>query len=115
MKSPINLTSKAAQHIKGVLSKHSPSALMRIAIKPTGCSGYKYDFEATSSIVAKDSVFESGGVKLVIDSDSLKYLSGCELDFVREGINTGLKFSNPNVQETCGCGESFSLREKAGN
>ncbi len=68
-----------------------------------------YVVEPAESITALDTVFESNGIQLVIDSESLKYLDGTKVDFSREGLNEGFKFKNPNVKETCGCGESFSL------
>ena len=68
-----------------------------------------YVVETAESITALDTVFESHGIQLVIDSESLKYLDGTKVDFSREGLNEGFKFKHPNVKETCGCGESFSL------
>ncbi|MCL2635792.1 MAG: iron-sulfur cluster assembly accessory protein, partial [Betaproteobacteria bacterium] len=56
-----------------------------------------------------DLVFESAGVKVVVDAKSLPYLDGMELDFAREGLNEGFKFNNPNVKDQCGCGESFNV------
>ena len=58
---------------------------------------------------AEDQVFESNGVKVFVDPKSLAYLDGTELDFVREGLNEGFKFQNPNVKDECGCGESFRV------
>ena len=66
---------------------------------------YKWVYETA----AEDSVFESHGVKVIIDPKSLVYLDGTELDFVREGLNEGFKFNNPNVRGECGCGESFNI------
>ena len=58
---------------------------------------------------AEDQVFESNGIKVFVDPKSLAYLDGTELDFVREGLNEGFKFQNPNVKDECGCGESFRV------
>jgi iron-sulfur cluster assembly accessory protein len=58
---------------------------------------------------SEDQVFESHGVKVIIDPKSLVYLDGTELDFVKEGLNEGFKFTNPNVRGECGCGESFNI------
>jgi iron-sulfur cluster assembly protein len=60
-------------------------------------------------VVADDQVFESHGEKVIIDPKSLAYLDGTELDFVKEGLNEGFKFNNPNVRGECGCGESFNI------
>ncbi len=105
----IHLTERAAEHVRRVLERQGPSAGLRIGVKTTGCSGYAYVFEAAHEIGAGDVVFESHGVKLVVDTESLPYLTGAELDFSREGLNAGLKVQNPNVKATCGCGESFSV------
>jgi iron-sulfur cluster assembly protein len=60
-------------------------------------------------IETDDQVFETLGVKLIVDPKSLPYLDGTELDFTREGLNEGFKFNNPNVKDECGCGESFTV------
>ena len=59
--------------------------------------------------IAEDQVFESHGIKIFVDLKSLAYIDGTELDFVREGLNEGFKFQNPNVKDECGCGESFRV------
>lgn len=114
MKQPsINLTEAAANHVKVFLAERDSNAAgLRVGVKPTGCSGYQYVIEAAERIGGQDAVFESNGVKIVVDQRSLNYLAGCELDFVRRGLNSGFQFNNPNVRETCGCGESFSLKNE---
>lgn len=108
----IALTQRAAEHVKGFLAKQGTGIGLRVGIKTTGCSGYQYVVEAAESINAQDQTFESNGVQVVIDELSLRYLKGTELDYVKEGINQIFKFNNPNVAETCGCGESFSIAEE---
>jgi iron-sulfur cluster assembly protein len=108
----INLTDSAKQHIETVLAKDSDGIGLRVGVKTTGCSGYQYVIETAKTINEEDRMLESSGIKIVIDEQSLRYLAGTELDFVREGLNAGFKFNNPNVQESCGCGESFSLKEE---
>ncbi|MBT8447532.1 MAG: iron-sulfur cluster assembly accessory protein [Gammaproteobacteria bacterium] len=105
----VTVTDKAAEHIRGFLADEGPDAAMRLAVKPTGCSGFMYVVETTDSAGEHDTVFETHGIRVVVDSQSLQYLDGTEVDFSREGLNTGLRFNNPNVKDTCGCGESFSL------
>ena len=105
----ITLTDRAAEHIKGFMARQQPAAGLRLAVKPTGCSGFKYVVELAKDIAAQDRVFESRGVSIVVDDQSLKYLEGTEVDYAREGLNEGFRFENPNVKATCGCGESFSL------
>ena len=109
----IDLTDRAANHVRNYLTRHGRGVGLRVAVKPTGCSGYQYVVEAAESINAQDQAFESKGVQIVVDEQSLRYLAGTELDYVREGLNEGFRFKNPNVQETCGCGESFSVIDKA--
>jgi len=113
MPETINLTTRAAEHVKNYLAGQGEGLGLRVGVKPTGCSGYQYVVEATSEINEHDHVFESNGVKIVTDGQSLRYLAGTELDYVREGLNSGFKFNNPNVEETCGCGESFSIKQQA--
>jgi iron-sulfur cluster assembly protein len=105
----INLTERAAEHVRRYLERQGSGAGLRIGVKTTGCSGYAYVFEPVHEIGAGDAVFESHGVKVVVDAQSLPFLAGAELDFSREGLNAGLKVQNPNVKDTCGCGESFSV------
>jgi len=80
-----------------------------LGIKKTGCSGYAYVIDYADAIDSDDEVFDFLGVKVVVDSDSLKLIDGTQVDFVKEGINEAFKFRNPNVKGECGCGESFSI------
>jgi len=68
-----------------------------------------YQLEYVDDLTADDVVFETHGLKILIDPKSLAYLDGTELDFVREGLNEGFKFNNPNERDRCGCGESFRV------
>ena len=104
----ITLTERAASRVRDFMSREAAAGL-RLAVKPTGCSGYMYVVEMTKDVLSEDQVFESHGVPVVVDAQSLKYLDGTEVDFAREGLNEGFRFANPNVAATCGCGESFSL------
>ena len=107
----INLTDRAAAHVKNYLAKHGGLGF-RIGVKPTGCSGYQYVLDTAEAVTDNDEIFESNGVNIVVDKQSLQYLAGTQLDYVREGLNEGFRFSNPNVAETCGCGESFSINQE---
>ena len=68
-----------------------------------------YKLEFVDDISPEDVVFESYGVKVMVDPKSLPYIDGTELDYVREGLNDGFKFNNPNIKDECGCGESFNV------
>ncbi len=111
-KSNIALTERAAKHVKNYFARQNEEINLRVGVKPTGCSGYQYVVEAADKINDTDQLFESNGVKIIVDDQSFKYLSGTELDYVKEGVNQGFRFNNPNVQATCGCGESFTISEE---
>lgn len=104
----ITLTEKAARRVQDFLSKRA-SVGLRLAVKTSGCSGMAYAIEFADAADQDDLRFESHGVTVLIDPKSLPYLDGTELDFVREGLNEGFKFNNPNVKNQCGCGESFAV------
>ncbi len=106
----ITLTEKAASHVRKFLEgRGNGAAGLRLGVKTSGCSGMAYVLEFAEKIEAEDQVFEDHGVKVIIDSKSLLYLDGTELDFVKEGLNEGFQFNNPNVKDACGCGESFNV------
>ena len=111
----IALTDRAAKHVKSYLAKTAEGVGLRVGVKPTGCSGYQYVVEAAQTVNEQDTAFEANGVTVVVDEQSLRYLAGTELDFIREGLNEGFRFNNPNVDKTCGCGESFSISDNPAN
>jgi iron-sulfur cluster assembly protein len=105
----VTLTAQAADHIEKYLTKRGKGLGLRLGVRTTGCSGMAYKLEYVDELATEDQVFESYGVKVVIDPKSLVYLQGTELDYAREGLNEGFKFLNPNEKATCGCGESFTI------
>jgi iron-sulfur cluster assembly protein len=105
----ITLTERAANHVRGQLERRGRGEGLRVGVRTSGCSGMAYVLEFADVIEPEDSVFEQHGVKIVVAPASLVYLDGTEIDFVREGLNEGLKFNNPNVRDQCGCGESFTV------
>jgi len=105
----VSLTQAAARHINRYLSKRGKGIGVRLGVKTTGCSGLAYKLEYVDEAQSEDMVFENQGIKVLIDPKSLAYLDGTELDFVREGLNEGFKFNNPNERDRCGCGESFRV------
>jgi iron-sulfur cluster assembly protein len=105
----VTLTDRAADHVRRYIEKRGKGVGVRLGVKTTGCSGLAYKLEYVDEVAAEDIVFEQHGVKLLIDPKSLAYIDGTELDFVREGLNEGFKFNNPNERDRCGCGESFRV------
>ncbi len=105
----ISLTEVAADRVKAFLVNRGKGVGLRIGIKTTGCSGMAYVLEFVDEIDDDDQVFESQGVKVIVDPKSLIYLDGTEVDFGKEGLNEGFKFTNPNARDECGCGESFTV------
>jgi iron-sulfur cluster assembly protein len=103
------LTEQAAQHVSNFLAKRGKGIGIRLGVKTSGCSGMAYKLEFADAAEAEDMVFESHGLKVVVDPRSLPYIDGTELDYAKEGLNEGFKFNNPNIQDQCGCGESFTV------
>ncbi len=105
----VTLTETAARHVSKYLGDRGKGVGVRLGVKTSGCSGLAYKLEYADQIAPEDQVFESHGVKILVDPQSLSYLDGTVLDFVREGLQQGFKFSNPNERDRCGCGESFRV------
>ena len=105
----VTLTDRAADHVRRYIEKRGKGVGLRLGVKTTGCSGLAYKLEFADEVLPEDQQFESHGVRVLIDPKSLAYLDGTELDFVREGLNEGFKFNNPNEKDRCGCGESFNV------
>ncbi len=106
---PVTLSEKAATHVANFLAKRGKGAGLRLGVRTSGCSGMAYKLEFVDEAGEEDVVFESHGIRVVVDPKSLPYLDGTELDYAREGLNEGFKFNNPNVKDQCGCGESFQV------
>lgn len=105
----ISMTDAAVNHVARYLEKRGHGEGIRVGVRTSGCSGMAYVLEFIDAVDTDDEVFQFGSVKVAIDPKSLAYLDGTELDFVREGLNEGFKFNNPNVRSECGCGESFNI------
>lgn len=105
----ITLTNSAAERVRTFLANRGKGIGLRLGIKTSGCSGLAYMLEFVDELNEDDNVFEQDGVKVIVDTKSLVYLDGTQLDFVKEGLNEGFKFINPNVKDQCGCGESFNV------
>jgi iron-sulfur cluster assembly protein len=105
----VTLTEKAASHVQTFIAKRGKGVALRIGVRTSGCSGFAYKLEFADAVNPEDHQFESHGVKVVVDAKSLPFVDGTQLDYTREGLNEGFKFSNPNVKGECGCGESFNV------
>jgi len=105
----ITLTAAAAERVKTFMEKRGAGVGLRLGVKTTGCSGMAYVMEYADVIEDDDIVFDDQGIKILVNPRSLVYLDGTELDYAREGLNEGFQFNNPNVKDSCGCGESFNV------
>ncbi len=105
----LTLTQAAAKHVSKQLEARGRGLGIRVGITTTGCSGMAYVLEFVDELAPEDQVYESEGIKVVVDPKSLVYIDGTEMDFIKTGVNEGFEFHNPNVRGECGCGESFSV------
>ena len=105
----LTLTAPAAEKVKSLLEQEGDEALaLRVAVKPGGCSGFSYEMFFDAAVDADDQVVEFHGVKLIVDSASAPHLEGAEVDY-KDGLQgAGFAINNPNVERTCGCGQSFN-------
>ncbi|KHD05643.1 iron-sulfur cluster assembly protein [Candidatus Thiomargarita nelsonii] len=105
----LSLTEKAANHVQKTITNRGKGIGLRLGVKTSGCSGMAYVMEFADKVDEQDQIFESQGIKIFVDPKSLIYIDGTELDYVREGLNEGFQFNNPNTKNSCGCGESFNV------
>jgi len=105
----ITITEAAADRVQAFLANRGKGLGIRLSVRTSGCSGMAYEMEFVDELQEDDQVFEERGVQVIIDSKSLVYLDGTEVDYGREGLNEGFKFNNPNAKSECGCGESFGV------
>jgi iron-sulfur cluster assembly protein len=105
---PVTLTESAATRVHSHLQSKGEGEGLRVGVKTSGCSGYAYELDYAMEINDNDSVFESHGVKVVVQSKHLEFLEGLEVDYVENGLSSAFQFRNPNVTDSCGCGESFT-------
>ncbi|MBK5966315.1 iron-sulfur cluster assembly protein IscA [Thiocystis minor] len=106
----VTLTQAAARHVATMLAKRGHGVGLRVGTKKSGCSGFAYEVDYADRVAPQDRVFESHGVKVVVEEGSLERIDGMEIDFVKSSLlNEGFEFRNPKVKDQCGCGESFSV------
>ena len=105
----ITITENAAKYINSYLAKRGKGLGVRLGVKTSGCSGMAYNLEFVDEVNEDDLIFEEHGARVYIDPKSLVYLDGTQVDYTKEGLQEGFKFENPNVKDSCGCGESFHV------
>lgn len=105
----ITLTESAADRVRSYIGSRGKGMGLRLGIKKTGCSGFAYVVGYADDVEDGDVVFEDREVKIVVDKESLTYIDGTKVDFVKQGLSEAFRFLNPNVQGECGCGESFTV------
>jgi len=105
----ITATLNAATRVKKFIESRGKGIGLRLGVKTTGCSGLAYKLEFVDEANPEDIVFHSNDVAIYVDQKSLAFLDGTELDYVKEELKEGFKFTNPNVKDECGCGESFTV------
>ena len=107
----IELTQSAAKQITGYLGTQTEAKGLRFGVKNAGCSGFAYTVDMASEILESDEVFESRGVKVIVDKAQLEHIDGTQIDYESDGFASAFKFKNPKVVDECGCGESFSVEQ----
>ena len=105
----VSMTKAAAERVQSFLDNRGKGVGLRLAVKTSGCSGLAYVMEFVDVLNDDDQTFDINGICIIIDQKSLIHLQGTELDFVKEGLNEGFTFNNPNAKGECGCGESFTV------
>lgn len=105
----ITLTNSAITKIKQQIKKRGKGLGIRVGVKTTGCSGLAYVLEYVDTIDDSDINVDCNGCSLFVDPKSCPYVKGMTIDYVRNGLNEGFEFSNPNERDRCGCGESFRV------
>ncbi len=105
----VTVSAAAAKRIGALLATEPDKQALRVSVSGGGCSGFQYGFELTGDALEDDLVLERGGIKVYVDSISLMYMEGSEIDFVDDLIGQAFQINNPNATAACGCGTSFSI------
>ena len=105
----VSLTENAVNHVSSYLEDRGKGVGIRLAVKTTGCSGLMYVLEPVDEPQSEDLKFDCNGIEVYVAPKSLVYIDGTEMDYVKQGLNEGLEFKNPNESSQCGCGESFTV------
>ena len=105
----ISVTALASKKIISNLARRGQGVGIRLGVRTTGCSGLAYVLEYVDAVNAEDITVKQDGFVVVVDPKSSAYLTGVEIDYVRQGLNEGFEFRNPLERDRCGCGESFRI------
>lgn len=105
----ITISDRAAKRVSDILSGEGDDVVLRVSVSGGGCSGFQYGFSLDNTRANDDLVLEKAGATVLIDSVSVMYLEGSEIDFVDDLIGSAFKINNPNATASCGCGTSFSV------
>jgi iron-sulfur cluster assembly accessory protein len=109
MTTAVTVSERAARRIGDILKSEAPGAMLRVSVEGGGCSGFQYKFDIERARGDDDIVITRDGATVLIDSISVSYMKGSEIDFVDGLIGASFKVNNPNATAGCGCGTSFSL------
>lgn len=105
----ISITETAARKVQQTIGRRGSGQGIRVGVRTTGCSGLAYVLEYVDTPNAEDQRIDCEGCAIFVDPKSCPYLQGVEIDYVRNGLNEGFAFRNPNERDRCGCGESFRV------
>ena len=105
----VTVTDRAAKRIAQILAREPEGTALRVSVSGGGCSGFQYSFDLERERGDDDIVIEKNGVEVFVDSVSLMYMSGSEIDFVDDLIGASFQVNNPHATASCGCGTSFSI------
>ena len=109
MEQSVTVSDRAARRILQILDKEEAAKMLRVSVSGGGCSGFSYGFDLDDTSTNDDLVIEKDGATVLIDSISLMYMEGSEIDFVDDLIGASFQIKNPNATASCGCGTSFSI------
>ena len=109
MSESVTVSERAARRVAEILKKEPEGTMLRVSVEGGGCSGFQYKFDMERAKTDDDLVIARDGVVVLIDSVSVNYMAGSEIDFVDDLIGAAFKVKNPKATASCGCGTSFAL------
>ena len=109
MTASVTVTDRAAERVAQIVSNESENNMLRVSVEGGGCSGFEYRFDLVPNAGPEDILIERAGAKVLVDSLSLSYLAGSEIDYIDDLMTAWFKIRNPNATASCGCGTSFSV------